>query len=411
MTMIRCACVLLALATLAASPLLMTARARAENPDAKAPPAVFTEKDPLFSAAQALEHWWPGDGHALDLVADRHGTLKDGATFALGRVGKAFTFDGIKSVVDLGKPAAKPPTPEKAFTLLFWFRAEEQTGWQYLAFCWNGSGMDINIHENQPDRVAAQLGLGVGYQDTHGITWNNAVTTFHPVEQWHHLAFTYDGAHARLFRDGTLASETPWTIYTPSDTPLLLGAEDRHIGVSSFKGQIEDVALFSRGLSAAEVRAVHEAQTAPEPLKLTEPDLRKFDAGLDVKPAPLAWYAAQRLPSDAAAARAYFSKCVPGASPDAKTVGDLIKALDSDSYRERERASAALGAYGASIAPALRAALSGNPSAEVASRVQALLAAVNIGAFTPNQTYAARIAAILSRLDAKAVEKPEKGLP
>jgi hypothetical protein len=410
MTIPRFACVLLALATLAAAPAVTVERAGPPHGGAKTPPALFDDKDPLFSAAQSLQHWWPGDGHVLDLVGNRHATLKNGAKFAAGRTGRAFTFDGVRSVVDLGKPANAPPTPEKAFTLMFWFRAEEQPGWQYLAFCWNGSGMDININENQPERVAAQLGLGLGYQETHGKTWNNAVTNFHPTEQWHHLAFTFDGDHTRLFRDGALASETPWTIYTPSDTPLLLGAEDRHIGVDSFKGQIEDVALFSAGLSTAQVAAVYEAQTTPLPMTLAEPDLQKFDAALDVNPAPLAWYAAQRLPSDATAARAHLRQILP-AAPDAKAIAALIQALDSNSYQEREKASADLAAYGPAIAPALRAALNQNPSPEVASRIQALLAAPSTGIYAPNQTYAARIAAIMARLDAKPVPPPEKGLP
>ena len=46
--------------------------------------------------------WWPGDGHANDIVDGNHGTLEGGATFATGKVEQAFSLDGIDDFVDLG---------------------------------------------------------------------------------------------------------------------------------------------------------------------------------------------------------------------------------------------------------------------------------------------------------------------
>jgi len=39
--------------------------------------------------------WWPGNGHAGDIKDGNDGTLQKGATFAAGKVEKAFSFDGI----------------------------------------------------------------------------------------------------------------------------------------------------------------------------------------------------------------------------------------------------------------------------------------------------------------------------
>jgi hypothetical protein len=371
-------------------------------------PALFTEKDPLYSAATALEHWWPADGHGLDLVGDRNATLMNGASYAPGRVGRAFGFDGRKSVVDLGRPAGAAATPDQAFTLMFWFRAEEQSGWQFLAFCWRDSGLDICINQFQAGQVAAQLGLGPGRGETFGKDWNNTVANFHPIGEWHHLAFAFDGTRASLFRDGRLASETPWTIYKPSDSPLLLGADDRQIGVNSFKGQIQDVALFRRGLTALEIGAIYQAETAPVAMVIGAGDLQKFASALDARPAPLAWYAAQRLASDPAAARVQFPRPVP---PDAKTIQSLVRELDSDSYEERERASDKLSSYGAVIAPSLREVLEQKPSSEVANRIQGLLAGWEKGVLTPREVHAARVAAIRVRVQADPLESSHTELP
>ena len=41
-----------------------------------------------------LISWWPGDGHAQDIIGDNDGTLLGDAGFAQGKVGQAFNFDG-----------------------------------------------------------------------------------------------------------------------------------------------------------------------------------------------------------------------------------------------------------------------------------------------------------------------------
>jgi len=46
-----------------------------------------------------LVSWWPGDGHADDIHDDNDGTLHNGATFASGKVGLAFSFTGGTSQV------------------------------------------------------------------------------------------------------------------------------------------------------------------------------------------------------------------------------------------------------------------------------------------------------------------------
>ena len=46
-----------------------------------------------------LVSWWPGDGNADDIIGNNHGTLVNGATFAAGKVGKAFSLDGDNDYV------------------------------------------------------------------------------------------------------------------------------------------------------------------------------------------------------------------------------------------------------------------------------------------------------------------------
>ncbi len=48
-----------------------------------------------------LVNWWPGDRHANDIVGGNHGTLENGATFASGKVGQAFSLDGEDDFVNV----------------------------------------------------------------------------------------------------------------------------------------------------------------------------------------------------------------------------------------------------------------------------------------------------------------------
>lgn len=51
-----------------------------------------------------LTGFWPGDGNANDVCQRWHGVLHNGATFAPGRVGQAFLFDGVKGFVQVSNP-------------------------------------------------------------------------------------------------------------------------------------------------------------------------------------------------------------------------------------------------------------------------------------------------------------------
>ena len=64
----------------------------------------FTSVGPVRPAAggqscitppSGLVAWWPGDNNTLDYQGDNNGTLQNGATFAPGMVGQAFSFDGV----------------------------------------------------------------------------------------------------------------------------------------------------------------------------------------------------------------------------------------------------------------------------------------------------------------------------
>src|SRR5262249_19160025 len=63
---------------------------------------------------------WPGEGDARDIVGDNDGTLVNGVTFAPGRVGQAFSFDGASFVKVPQAVSLEPAT----ITAAAWVRSD-----------------------------------------------------------------------------------------------------------------------------------------------------------------------------------------------------------------------------------------------------------------------------------------------
>jgi hypothetical protein len=73
---------------------------------------------------------------------------------------------------------------------------------------------------------------------------------------WHHLAGTYNGSQIKLYVDGELKATTDYVGSIPSETA------DVNLGTSSdftdrwYDGLLDDVRIYSRALSQAEVASL-----------------------------------------------------------------------------------------------------------------------------------------------------------
>ena len=76
--------------------------------------------------------WWPGDENANDIQGNNNGTLQNGATFAAGKVGQAFSFDGVDDFVEV--PNAPDLNPTNQITIDAW----------YKPVSFNGTGCQCN---------------------------------------------------------------------------------------------------------------------------------------------------------------------------------------------------------------------------------------------------------------------------
>jgi hypothetical protein len=85
----------------------------------------------------SLISWWRGEGDATDSADSNHGTLVNGVTFAPGKVGQAFSFNGIDQYVSVpDSPSLRPAS----VTLACWANFGTVTGIRALVMKPYGSG-------------------------------------------------------------------------------------------------------------------------------------------------------------------------------------------------------------------------------------------------------------------------------
>jgi len=230
-------------------------RLAGEPPVAGACPAV----------SDGLVAWWPGDGHANDIINGNHGTLQNDATFAPGIVGQAFSFDGNGDFVMV--PRAPNLDVGSQLTIDLWMKADPSNPLQ----CCQGL-VTTDFYE------LAIAGGGVpgallALFTTDGGFAHSSRTGGVPISpgEWHHVAGVYDGSNIMMYVDGLLVAANPHTgaILPMLETSFLaIGSEDGRtnepfvIGERYFHGLIDEVKIYDRALDAGEIDAIFNAGNA-----------------------------------------------------------------------------------------------------------------------------------------------------
>ena len=206
--------------------------------------------------------WWPGDGNASDIVDGNHGILSGDTTFTGGIVGQAFSFDGTGDFVLVADNPNLNITGD--VTVDLWAK-RNGTGTGNLVSKGAGAigGVDVpsayEIRFNADNRVRALFERANG-SNVQLIGPTPTDTAFH------HYAYVRGGDNHKLFIDGVVVAAAAFT-GTPGDTsgiPLVIGAVRNDSDPTGFSGHfagiIDEVEVFNRALSDAEIRAIFEAR-------------------------------------------------------------------------------------------------------------------------------------------------------
>ncbi|NVB78092.1 MAG: hypothetical protein HOV81_06830 [Kofleriaceae bacterium] len=177
----------------------------------------------------------------------------DGATFVPGKLGNAAVFDASDRIVS----GPDPVTGAAARTTAAWIKLDDTSTSIRTVFHLGsnsaGAKWDVDV-----DATTNKLELGIGNGRTDG-TASPAITT----GTWHHIAAVLPAgvnnlSGVKLYLDGApiqfTASATP-TIST-SGGSLVLGEAANAQGFQQYHGGVDDLAIWSRGLTAIEIGAL-----------------------------------------------------------------------------------------------------------------------------------------------------------
>ena len=191
--------------------------------------------------------YFPFAGNAEDASGNSNDGTVFGATPAEDRFGvanSAYYFDGSTAYISITNSGNMSPTD--AVSVTAWLKTDAIVGTRMIVY----------------DRIETNDGFGLLLADSGyprvSINGGEAscVSTINVADQaWHHVAGTYDSAagEINIYVDGVLAGTTAYS------TPIDYDPEPRNqigrtlTGTDYFRGTIDDLSIFDRALSAAEV--------------------------------------------------------------------------------------------------------------------------------------------------------------
>lgn len=175
-----------------------------------------------------------GKGHTAHLVG--------GATWGAGPPGKgtALHLNGSGAYASVVWTSALDVT--ERFTIAAWVRLEETSYNQRVAG--HHDAWEVKLNGRRP-----QLDLGSDYV---------IIDTPLPVDQWVHLAFVYDRGTVTGYLDGVAHTpdERPPPTISRGDHTIRIGAYSGTQPAQFMKGAIDDLRIYDRALSAAEIAAL-----------------------------------------------------------------------------------------------------------------------------------------------------------
>jgi hypothetical protein len=210
---------------------------------------------PCTELPSGLVAWWKGDGGARDVYGLFPGATVGGAGFSAGRVGQAFNFDGVNDYLQVGSTTGLKVTGTK-LTMAAWVYPTGAGSPTRGGVVLSKEGEYFLVR--RPD---GRIEFSVANTTPGWAGWTGTDTgVYAPLNTWTHLAMVYDGATAKLYANGTLLHTRAGTGAigdgVPAYNDLRLGNRQQPGFDSPFQGRIDEVAVFRRDLTAAEVQAV-----------------------------------------------------------------------------------------------------------------------------------------------------------
>lgn len=206
-------------------------------------------------------------GDALDVTSNNNdGTVTGATQGATGIVDGAYDFDGIDDVVQVPHDSSldiMAASPGK-ITISAWVKLDTVSGKQLIVFKRAGSyHWQAQYWLRNDDGYIHYAYRNAADNNNHRYETDSTQIS---ANQWTHVAFTYiegDGSSANMYVDGSLVSGS-WPSGDDGNDAAKVANYDVYIGEWSdgdrnLDGNIDDLRIYDRALSSAEIQAKYDA--------------------------------------------------------------------------------------------------------------------------------------------------------
>ncbi|HNU52080.1 MAG TPA: immunoglobulin domain-containing protein, partial [Verrucomicrobiota bacterium] len=226
--------------------------------------ALYEMERPMLT--DGLLAYYPFNGNANDESGNGlHGTIV-GANPALdrfGRGGAAYSFNGTvggilssEGIINIGQPE---------YSISFWFSMREYDIW--LNGPTDGVAGLLNTHPHTGIGVGfdwnrvGHLCLGIGPGNAFWTTiYQTGTKSDWETNRWYHVVFEKNGTEYKMYVDGQIdfALNVPEAAGYDYASTLTFGGDDQNFVIN---GSMDDIRIYNRALSAAEVTALFELES------------------------------------------------------------------------------------------------------------------------------------------------------
>jgi hypothetical protein len=248
----------------------------------------FFHFEPSIFGQSAVANY-PLDGSAVDVSGNGFNGTINGATSSTNRFGttqSALNFNGTSDFINSGNPAAF--NFPSNFTISAWVKLNGSQLAKYVVAKYNGAGLPRS-YGLATDALSARAyafvssPTGTAVEALGGASLNDS--------KWHSLNFVYDNAVGiRLYVDGGVVASKAAVGYGPftNNMPLTIGGLTT---AQFFGGQIDDVRIYDRALTTAEIDTLYRADisadlTVAAAIKLQVPTVAghtyQFESSVDL---------------------------------------------------------------------------------------------------------------------------------
>lgn len=198
-----------------------------------------------------LVSYWKLDetnGNAIDSHGTNDGTVNGATQGVTGKIGNAYSFDGIDDYVNIGNDNSLEFTDSNAFTLSAWvnlgqidssnreiIRRWEAGQTQYILRKTSANVFEIIWNDGSTKRITSTFTLSAG--------------------QWYHVVGTFEIGNQNLYLNGVSNGSRSLTGSLASSTG------NTYIGYTSagFKGTIDEVGIWNRALTSDNILELYNS--------------------------------------------------------------------------------------------------------------------------------------------------------